>query len=149
MEKKKMEIIEQLKQQAAKGLIIRVTDVRKISTGQSTEGSSLHIGDQIEFTMIAFNNNPFNLTNLTFHIHQMSAVELQENPIIIQVAKISEAEELQLSTFKGKIVENPNDVSSLWTIEDSLCRVKITGLIDLPPVPFEDIEVETLTVLDK
>ena len=143
-----MEIIEQLKQQAAKGLIIRVTDVRKIYTGQSTEGSSLHIGDQIEFTMIALNNNPFSLTNLTFHIHQMSAVELEGNPIQIKISNLPENKETILTTLKGKIVENPDDVSSLWTIEDSLCRVKITGAIELPPIQFEDVEVETINVLD-
>lgn len=98
--------------------------------------------------MFALNNNPFSLSNLTFHIHQMSTVELKENPIIIQVEGISGAEEIQLAILFGKVVKNPDDVSSAWTLEDSLCRVKITGSIEIPPIQFEDIEVETITVQD-
>lgn len=36
-----MEFKEQLKQQAARGLFVRVNDVRKISPGQPTKDSSL------------------------------------------------------------------------------------------------------------
>ena len=144
-----MELYEQIKKQAVKGLNVRVEDIKKIDE-QVSAGyqSSYQIGDQVEFTLLARNDNPFNLGDLEFHIHQMTAVELDENPVKAQIHALSQGEEKIIITLTGTIVRNPNDVTSPWTQLDSLCRVKITGTILLEPIQFEDIEVETINVTD-
>ena len=143
------DLYDQIKKQAVKGLNVRVEDIKKISEpGSAGNQSSFQIGDQIEFTLIARNDNPFNLGDLDFHIHQMTAVELEENPVKSQIQALSQGEEKQIVTLKGTIVRNPNDVTSPWTQLDSLCRVKITGTILLEPIQFEDVEVETINVTD-
>ena len=141
------EIYDQIKKQVVRGLIVRVADLKKIAQPDSTANrSSLQIGDLIEFTLFARNDNPFDLSNLKFHIHQMAAVRLEENPVKAQIQDLSVEEEKPIVTLKGTVVRNPNDVSSPWTQLDSLCRVKITGTILLKPIQFEDIEVETINV---
>ena len=141
------ELYDQIKKQAVKGLIVRVEYLKKISQPDAAgHQSSYQIGDQIEFTLLARNDNPFDLGDLHFHVHQMTAVELEENPVKVQIESLSQDEEEHIATLRGTVVRNPNDVSSPWTQLDSLCRVKITGKILLQPIQFEDIEVETIDV---
>jgi len=143
------EIYDEIKKQAVKGLNVRVEDLKKVDQPDSSGfQSSYQIGDQIEFTLFARNDNPFDLGDLHLHIHQMTAVELAENPVKAQIPNLSQGEEKQIATLMGTIVGNPNDVVSPWTQLDSLCRVKITGTILLQPIQFEDIEVETINVID-
>ncbi len=78
----------------------------------------------------------------------MTAVKLEVNPIKAKIQELSQGEEKFIITLKGTIVGNPNDVVSPWTQLDSLCRVKMTGQILLDPIPFEDVEVETINVVD-
>ena len=143
------ELYDQIKKQAGKGLIVRVADLKKVSQPDlDGHQSAFQIGDQIEFTLLVRNDNPFDLSNLRFHVHQMSAVTLEENPVKVKVEGLSEGEEKHVATLRGAVVRNPNDVSSPWTNVDSLCRVKITGTIELQPIQFEDIEVETINVTE-
>lgn len=143
------EIYDQIKKQVVKGLNVRVENLKKVDQPDSTGyQSSYQIGDQIEFTLFARNMNPFDLGDLHFHIHQMSAVELEENPVKAQIQELPQGEEKHIAALKGTIVRNPNDVNSPWAQLDSLCRVKITGTILLKPIQFEDIEVETINVVD-
>ena len=141
------EIYDQIKKQVVKGLNVRVEDLKKIHQSDSTI-SPFQIGDQIEFSLYARNDNPFDLSDLNFHIHQMTAVKLEVNPIKAKIQELSQGEEKFIITLKGTIVGNPNDVVSPWTQLDSLCRVKMTGQILLDPIPFEDVEVETINVVD-
>jgi hypothetical protein len=141
------EIYDQIKKQVAKGLNVRVEDLKKITRSDSTK-SSFQIGDQIEFSLYARNDNPFDLSDLNFHIHEMSAVKLEVNPVKAEIQELSQGEEKFIVSLKGKIVGNPNDVISPWTKMDSLCRVKMAGKILLSPIPFEDVEIETINVVD-
>jgi len=142
------ELYNQIKKQAVKGLIVRVEDLKKVSQpGAAGHQSSYQIGDQIEFTLLARNDNPFDLGEMHFYVHQMTAVELEENPVKVQIESLSQDEEKHIASLKGTVVRNPNDVSSPWTRSDSLCRVKISGKILLQPIQFEDVEVETINVV--
>ena len=144
-----VEIYEQVKKQVVKGLNVRVENLKSVSQpGSASNLSSYQIGDRIEFDLFARNDNPYDLTDLHFHIHEMTAVELVENPVKAEMQELSAGEEKLIATLGGKVIRNPNDVSSPWTRLDSLCRVKITGTILLKPVQFEDVEVETINVAD-
>ena len=96
-----------------------------------------------------WNNNPFELSDLEFFIHQLAAVELEGNPVQVNIKHLSADEKKPIATIKGTIVENPDDAGSIFGIQDYLCRVKITGVIDLPPIDFEDVELETINITDR
>ena len=88
------------------------------------------------------------MSNLDISINEMTAIKLEENQVKIQIEHLAIDERRPIATFKGRIVKNPDDAGSLHGIRDYLCRVKITGIIDLPPVHFEDIELETINITD-
>ena len=143
------EMYDQIRKLVVKGLNVRVEDLKKIAQSESAaDKSSYQVGDQVEFTLLARNDNPFELADLQFHIHQMSAVELEDNPVKAEMAELSPGEEKYIVRLRGAIIGNPNDVISPWAQLDSLCRVKITGTVLLKPIQFEDIEVETINVVD-
>lgn len=144
-----VEIYEQVKKQVVKGLNVRVENLKSVSQSGSTGNqSSYQIGDLIKFDLLARNDNPYDLADLHFHIHQMTAVALDENPVKAELKELPAGEERLIGALSGKVVSNPNDVTSPWTRMDSLCRVKISGTIHLKPVQFEDVEVETINVAD-
>ena len=137
-------IFKQLKRQAAKGLIVRVRDLKNLTHDKS----SYHVGDRIEFVASVLNANPFELNDLEFYIHQLSAVQLEGNPIKIHIPHLSEGEERPVASLRGMIVENSDDAGSIYGVKDYLCRVKITGIIDLPPVRFEDVELAIINITE-
>ena len=139
------DIFVQIKQQAAKGVIVQARELTNLTQNRA----SFQIGDQIEFLVSIWNNNPFELSNLEIHIHQLAAVELEGNPVQLNVQHLSADEKKPIATIKGTIVENPDDAGSIYGIQDYLCRVKITGLIELPPIHFEDVELETINITDR
>ena len=139
-----MDIFKEIKKQAAKGLIVRVVDLKSSSEHRST----FKVGDQIEFTLNAWNNSQFELSNLDFNIHEMAAVKLEQNQVNVQIEHLAVDERRSIATLKGKVVENPDDAGSLYGIKDHLCRVRIEGDINLPPIHFEDVELETINITD-
>jgi hypothetical protein len=143
------ELYDQIKKQAVKGLNVRVENPKKVSEpGSDGFQTSYQIGDQIEFTLYARNDNPFELSVLHFHIHQLTAVELEENPVKAEIQELPAGDEKPIVTLRGRVIGNPNDVTSPWTQLDSLCRVKVKGTILLKPIQFEDVEVETINIPD-
>lgn len=142
------DIFYEIKQQAATGLMIRVVDLKHTNASSTEDQSTYNIGDQIEFSLNVWNNSQFELSNLEFRIHQMSAVKLEGTPLQIQIQHLSVAEQKPIVTLKGKVVENPNDAGSIYEIKDYLCRVMITGDINLMPIHFEDVELETIHISD-
>jgi hypothetical protein len=93
-------------------------------------------------------SSQFELRNLKMSINEMTAVKLEEKQVKIQIEHLAIDERRPIANLKGRIVENPDDAGSMYGIRDYLCRVKITGIIDLPPVHFEDIELETINITD-
>ena len=142
------DIYKEIKRQAAKGLIVRVVDLKNTQASPTEDQSSFNIGDQIEFTLNVWNNSQFELSNLDIKIHEMTAVKLEENQVKVQIQHLSVDERRPIATLKGRVVENPDDAGSMYGIKDYLCRVRITGDINLPPVHFEDIELETINITD-
>ena len=143
-----MSIIDLIKREVASGLVVLVRDLR----GQSSEGTEeptvLRIGDKIEFEMTARNDGPFPLHKLEFKVFQMRAVEFEASPVECRIELLLPGEEKRLTTIRGTVVENPDDVQSPWRVSDSLCRTTITGEIDVPRLQFQDEEFETVNVLD-
>ena len=142
------DIFKEIKRQAAKGLIVRVVDLKHAQASPTEDQLTFNIGDQIEFTLNVWNNSQFELSNLNIRIHEMTAVKLEENQVKVQIGHLSVDERRPIVTLKGSVVENPNDAGSMYGIKDYLCRVKITGDINLPPVHFEDVELETINITD-
>jgi hypothetical protein len=142
------DIFKEIKRQAAKGLFVRVVDLKHVQASSTEDRSTFNIGDQIEFTLNVWNNSQFELSNLDIKIHEMTAVKLEENQLKVQIGHLSVDERRPVATLKGRIVENPDDAGSIYGIKDYLCRVKITGDINLPPIHFEDVELETINITD-
>lgn len=143
------DIFDQIKQQAASGLTVRVVNLKNSEASSAENQSSFNIGDQIEFTLIVWNNSQFELSNVDIRIHGMTAVKLVENTLNVHIQYLSIDEQRPIVTLKGTVVENPNDAGSIYEIKDYLCRVKITGDINLPPIHFEDVELETINITDR
>jgi hypothetical protein len=143
------DIFDQIKQQAARGLFVRVVDLKNSEASSTESQSSFIIGDQIEFTLTVWNNSPYELSNLDIRINEMTAVKLVENPLNVHIQHLSIDDQRPIITLKGTVVENPNDAGSIYEIKDYLCRVKITGDINLPPIHFEDVELETINITDR
>lgn len=144
-----MDVFDQIKQQAARGLIVRVVDLKNSEANSTESQSSFSIGDQIEFTLTIWNNSPFELNNLDIRINEMAAVKLAENPLKVHIQHLSIDDRRPIVALKGTVVKNPNDAGSIYEIKDYLCRVKITGDINLPPIHFEDVELETINITDR
>ena len=143
------DIYKQVKKLVIKGLNIRVENLRLADPTESAgHQSSFRIGDKIKFDLYARNDSPFDLIGLHFHVHQMSAIALDENPFKTNLEKLHANDGKLLGTLGGSVISNPDDVASPWTRLDSLCRVKVTGAINLKPVQFEDVEVETINITD-
>lgn len=142
------DIFREIKRQAARGLIVQVVDLKKAQASPTENQSTYKIGDQIEFTLKVWNSSQFEMSNLDISIYEMTAIKLEENQVKIQIDHLAIDERRPIATLKGRIVENPDDAGSIYGIRDYLCRVKITGIIDLPPVHFEDIELETINITD-
>jgi hypothetical protein len=138
------DIFKEIKKQAAKGLIVRVVDLKNSSEHRST----FKVGDQIEFTLNVWNNSQFELSNLDFKIHEMAAVKLEQNQVNVQIGHLAVDERRSIATLNGKVIENPDDAGSMFGIKDYLCRVRIAGDINLSPVHFEDVELETINITD-
>ncbi len=115
---------------------MQFVDLKQVQVSPTENQSTFYVGDQIE------------LRNLDTSMYEMTAVKLEENQVKIQIDHLAIDERRPIATLKGRIVENPDDAGSIYGIRDYLCRVKITGIIDLPPVHFEDIELETINITD-
>lgn len=144
-----VELYEQVKKEVMRGLNIRVENLRPASQPDSAGNrTSFQVGEGIKFDLYVRNDNPYDLTNLHFHVHQMTAIKLDENPFKAVIEDLPAGDEKLIGSLGGKVVSNPDDVVSPWSRRDSLCRVKVTGTINLKPVQFEDVEVETINITD-
>ena len=125
---------------------MQVVDLKKTQASPTENQSTFKIGDQIEFTLKIWNSSQFEMSNLDISIYEMTAIKLEENQVKIQIENLAIDERRPIATLNGRIFENPDDAGSIYGIRDYLCRIKITGIIDLPPVHFEDIELETINI---
>ena len=141
-----MDIIKTIKESVAKGLVVQVSSLKNISQ-QDPTAKKFSVGDEIEFEVSLQNRNPFELKNLKVSILPMKAVELRSKQQDLSVEKISESERIILAKIKGTVKENPDDAISPWTVRDYLCKVTITGEIQIPPMKFQDEELESINVL--
>ena len=47
---------------------------------------------------------------------------------------------------KGIVKENPDDATDPWTLLDFLCKVMIRGKVQIPPLEFQDEELELINI---
>jgi hypothetical protein len=143
------ELVDAIKQQVARELLIYLDGMKNLSR-ESEEGKSqkFYVGDNIEFDVMINNKNPFPLSTLIVTIHQVRAVEFEDNPIVRQIEKLPGGADQKIATVRGLIRENPDDAKSAWRILDYVCKVTIKGEVDLPPIEFYDEEFEVAHIED-
>ena len=143
------DLIQWIQKQAASELTISLGGLKSLSQ-ESTAGDipTFHVGDKIEFDIVIKNNNPFPLGNLNVTINQVEAVEFEENPTVGYLQSLKSGEEQKVATIKGTIIADPDDAKSPFRILDYVCRVTVSGAIDLPPIEFLDEEFEVVFIRD-
>ena len=147
-----MELIDQIKEQAVRGIFIHVCNfhnssetIPAINKAGSFEAG---IGDEVMFDLSIKNNSPFALRNLQIIIQQVKAVELEDSPLDYEFESLARDEKIELLTLKGIVKEHLDDASNLWRRLDYLCKITITGDIEMPPIRFQDEEFEAMHILD-
>ena len=136
-----------IKQQVAADLHIGLADLRVLSrTATGDTERAVLVGDEIEFDIVIKNDNTFSLTGLEVNVHQVEAVEFEESPVVGHIAKLASGEQVKAATIKGIARSDPDDAKSAWRILDYVCRVTVTGEIDLPPIKFHDEEFEVIHI---
>jgi hypothetical protein len=132
-----------IKQRVAADLHIDLADLRILSRSTSGDAEqAVLVGDKIEFDIMIKNDNAFPLTGLEVNVHQVEAVESDESPVVAHIPKLASGEQVKVATIKGVVRSDPDDAKSAWRILDYVCRVTVTGEIDLPPIKFHDEEFE-------
>ena len=116
------------------------------STGD--EIPTFRFGDEIEFDVVLKNNNPFPLDNLEVFVYQVEAVEFEEDSIAGHIQNLISDEERKVATVRGIVRANPDDAKSAWRKLDYVCRVTVSGEIDLPPIEIHDEEFEVIHIRD-
>jgi hypothetical protein len=137
------DLFQWIKQQIVADLQIGQADLRILSrpaTGDAEQ--AVLVGDEIEFDIVIKNDNAFPLTGLEVNMHQVEAVEFEESPVVGHIAKLTSGEQVKAATIKGVVRSDPDDAKSAWRTLDYVCRVTVTGKIDLPPIKFHDEEFE-------
>jgi uncharacterized membrane protein len=141
------DLIHWINKQVANELIIQLSNLRNLSQELAEDGiPTYRVGDEIEFEILLKNNNPFPLGDLEILIHEVEAVEFQGDPIIGHIQSLAGGEQENVAAIRGKIRANPDDARSAWRTLDKVCRVTITGEIDLPPIEFHDEEFEVVQI---
>ena len=137
------DLFQWIKQQVAADLHIDLADLRILSRSASGDAEqAVLVGDEIEFDIVIKNDNAFPLTGLEVNVHQVEAVEFEESPVVGHIAKLASGEQVKAATIKGVVRSDPDDAKSAWRTLDYVCRVTVTGKIDLPPIKFHDEEFE-------
>jgi len=143
------DMIHWIKKQVANELLIYLSDFRNLSRESTKDGiPTFRVGDDIEFDIDLKNNNPFPLGDLEVLVHQVEAVEFEDDPIIGHIQNLASGGEEKVATIRGRIQTNPDDAKSPWRILDYVCRVTINGAVDLPPIEFHDEEFEVAYIKD-
>ena len=143
------DLFQRIKQQVAADLHIGLANLRILSRASTKDAEpAVLVGDEIEFDIVVKNDNAFPLTELEVHVHQVEAVEFEESPVMAHIATLTSGEELRAATVKGTVRSNPDDAKSAWRTLDYVCRVTVTGKIDLPPINFHDEEFEVTHIKD-
>ena len=122
------ELVEWIKQQVARELLVYLDELKNLSR-ELEEGKppKFYVGDNIEFNVMINNKNPFPLSTLVVTIHQVRAVEFEDNPIVLQIDELPGAADQKVATVKGLVRENPDDAKSAWRFLDYVCKVTIKG----------------------
>jgi hypothetical protein len=144
------ELMRWIRKQVANDLVIYLDNVKNES--QVTRAGKIAkfvVGDSIEFDVMLKNKNPFNLNELEVSIHQVDAVQFEENPVVRQIQNIDSGAEEKVATVKGLVIANPDDAKSAWRFLDQVCRITVNGEVDLPPIAFHDEEFEFVHIEDE
>jgi hypothetical protein len=146
------DLIDLIRKEVADALHIKLRGLKKSRESIETEMTAVkpvfHVGDDIEFEIILKNNNPFSLTGLDVYVHQMEAVEFEQDPVVGKIHDLASGEEMKVATVRGSIRTNPDDAKFPWRILDYVCRGTVTGEFDLPSVRFRDEECKTTIIED-
>ena len=73
-----MQIIQDIKNEIARGLVVRISDTRKIYS--NIEDDQIRVGDTIEIDFLIRNDNPFLLENLQINLISFQAVAFETSP---------------------------------------------------------------------
>lgn len=143
------DLFQWIKQQVATDLHVGLSNLRILSRPSTGDAKpSVYVGDEIEFDIVIKNDNAFPLTGLEVNVHQVEAVEFEESPVVRHIAELTSGEEVNAATVKGIVRTDPDDAKSAWRTLDYVCRVTVTGKIDLPPIRFHDEEFEVTHIKD-
>ena len=143
------DLIDLIRKEVAVGLQITLSDLSNLSLETAeVESPILRVGDDVEFDIVIKNNNPFPLSDLDVYVHQVDAVEFEEDPVVGHSQNLASNEKKKVATIRGTIRTNPDDARSAWRILDYVCRVTVSGEIDIPPVTFRDEEFKVAHIQD-
>ena len=138
-----------ISKQVANQLLIFLSGVRNLSR-ESTAAKipTFHVGDEIEFDVALKNNNLFPVSGLEVAVHQVQAVKFEEDPIVGRIADLASGQEEKVATVRGTVQTNPDDAKSPWRTLDYICRVTVSGEVNLPPIQFQHEEFEVAHIKD-
>ena len=143
------DLVHWIKKQVASELSVHLRGLEKLSRASAKDGTPIfHVGDDIEFDIILKNSNPFPLDDLDVFVHQVEAVEFEEDPIVGHIQNLASGAEEKVATVKGRIRTNPDDAKSPWRILDYVCKVTVSGEINLPRIAFQDEEFGVAFIKD-
>lgn len=143
------ELADYIKKQIAVGLKVYLDGFQNLSRDMgSSRPPKFFVGDGIQFDVFLKNDNALPLNDLEVTVHPVIAVEFEEGPPAIQLQDIGSGEEVKVATITGVVRANPDDAKSAWRFMDNVCRVTITGQVDLPPIEFHDEEFEVAHIED-